>query len=145
MNHKKSLWCFGGLAVLLVTFSLVIIRPAFADWIQSVDITDVLGNEVADFQAWDPIKITINFTITNDDPKPAIVQSAIKGFGQKFRERQRIRQRGDYSVTQYVWPTEKTTPGTQTIQYVLRVKNLEGDLIGKETGTVDVTISGGVE
>jgi hypothetical protein len=145
MNYRKSIGCFFGLVVILVALNLVIIRPAFAEWIQSVDVTDPLGNTVSEFQAWDPVKVTINFTITQDDPKPAIVLSVIKGFGQKFKKRQRIRKRGDYSVFEYVWPTDNTTAGINEIKYVLRVKNREGDLIGKDTGTVNVTIAGAPE
>jgi hypothetical protein len=150
------------LVVLAAILSLTAVMPASAQdepcginpnaWgitIDSVQITDQAGYTtsswhgwdpsltVTEFGSWEPILMTVNYTITDEDSLPCRVKAIFKAFGEKQVIKERRSKTGSYSVTATLF-SAGASPGTYNIRCVLKVKNRDG-LVG--WGKTECTVS----
>jgi len=152
MYHRRSM-----ILVLIVLFGLTLVMagPAKAidcedcTWLTSIDIADIDGNTVFDAndaqivefgRSGPPIKVTLNYEITEETPLPCKVICVIKGpSGETFMKKRRITETGQYKYTA-VGIFVPTTDPTATIKYVLKVRARGEGLVGKDAGEIDITV-----
>ncbi|MDY6836853.1 MAG: hypothetical protein SWH78_02665 [Thermodesulfobacteriota bacterium] len=137
MTSKRSLLLLAGfLAVFITMIGAAKAEEGFQ--IDSVVVTDAYGNEMDEFEVYNPVMIKVNYTV-DDGIAPCCVKVIVKGFDQRRVNKLTLDSAGSDTITEALNPTRS---GEANIKCILKVFK-DGVLLGNKDKVVKhVTIIG---
>ena len=98
--------------VAVMIFVLAGLARAQDPFLVNVEVTDYYGNPIFDefgtqiisLDVLTPIKVTLNYEVTETAILPCRVKVVIRGLGLKYVIKQGISKTGEYSVTEWLFP-----------------------------------------